>query len=395
MKAIRVILACIRKADQKYNLINQGDKIVVGLSGGKDSLALVYALTLYQKFSHTKFEIQPVTLDLGFDGFDPRPLEKFCESLGLKLIVNDSREVYKILKAQQLDHSHLPCSICSRMKKAAINKVANDLGYNKVAFAHHADDAIETLFMNEFFGGRVATFSPKMMLEKAQITFIRPLILCREKDISTLIKEQNIEVCPSHCPADKETTREDIKILLDDIYKKFPSAKENLLVMLDKYEQYDLWGKELYYQIDNCGLILKPVISSMEQAIIQDIRHKVFVEEMSIPYEEEFIIEEEKEAHSFILYLNDTPIGTMRYRFHKEKEIKIERVATLKEYRRKGYTYKALSFLIDLLWRNYNPVSFILTSMEDKTSLYEKLGFKKISEPFMLANYSHIWMKKD
>nr|MCR4879964.1 tRNA 2-thiocytidine(32) synthetase TtcA [Bacilli bacterium] len=101
MKAIRTILACIRKADNKYNLINHGDKIVVGLSGGKDSVTLLYALHLYQKFSHTEFTVQPVILDLGFDGFNPDKMIEFCHSLGYELIVSDSREVYPILKAHQ------------------------------------------------------------------------------------------------------------------------------------------------------------------------------------------------------------------------------------------------------------------------------------------------------
>ena len=155
MKAIRTVLACIRKADQMYNLINHGDKILIGLSGGKDSVALTYALSLYQKFSHTDFVIQPVILDLGFPGFDPTPMRDFCESLGLKLMVVDNTEVYKILTIQQKDHEHLPCSICSRMKKASMNKIANEIGFNKVSFAHHADDAIETYMMNTLFGGRV------------------------------------------------------------------------------------------------------------------------------------------------------------------------------------------------------------------------------------------------
>ena len=247
MKAIRTLLACIRKADQTYNLINHGDKIVVGLSGGKDSLALLYCLNLYRKFSHTEFELQPVTLDLGFPGFNPKPLEEFCESLGLKLIVNDSKEVYQILSIQKEKQGlkHLPCSICSRMKKAAINKVANELHYNKVAFAHHADDAIETLFMNEIYGSRIATFSPKMHLENANIDFIRPFLLVHEKDIKQFIKEENIHVIGSSCPADKNTTREDIKNLLNEIYKQFPKAKENFLSMISNYKQEDLWGNEI------------------------------------------------------------------------------------------------------------------------------------------------------
>ena len=218
MKAIRTVLACIRKADQMYNLINHGDKILIGLSGGKDSVALTYALSLYQKFSHTDFVIQPVILDLGFPNFDPTPMRDFCNSLGLKLMVVDNTEVYKILQIQQKDKEHLPCSICSRMKKAAINKVANELGFNKVAFAHHADDAIETLIMNAIYGSRIATFSPKMHLERANITFIRPLINVRENDIIKLVKEENLPVLASGCPANMHTRREDMKNLFADSF---------------------------------------------------------------------------------------------------------------------------------------------------------------------------------
>ena len=239
MKVIREVLAAVRRADQTYNLINHGDKIVIGLSGGKDSVVLTYVLSLYQKFSHTDFTIQPVTLDLGFDGFDATGLKEFCHSLGLELIVSDSREVYQILlKQKELQNlEHLPCSICSRMKKAAINKAANDLGFNKVAFAHHADDAIETLFMNAIYGSRIATFSPKMHLEKANIDFIRPLLLCHEKQIIKLIKEEQLPVFTSHCPADKTTTREDMKNILNDFYSKYPVAKENFVSMLSNYKQ--------------------------------------------------------------------------------------------------------------------------------------------------------------
>ena len=285
-----------------YNLINHGDKILIGLSGGKDSVALTYALSLYQKFSHTDFVIQPVMLDLGFPGFNPYEMNKFCESLGLKLMVVDNTEVYRILQIQQKDKEHLPCSICSRMKKASMNKIANELGFNKVSFAHHADDAIETYMMNSLFGGRVASFAPKMHLERADITFIRPLIHVRESDIIKLVKEENLPVMASGCPANMHTRREDMKNLLKDIYKKWPIAKDNLLTMLSNYEKEDIWGKEIYHQIDQDGLTLKPVTTPMNMMHVIDIRSKVFIYEQNCPYDIEVVEDEEKESHHYLIY---------------------------------------------------------------------------------------------
>ena len=396
MKAIRTLLACIRKADQTYNLINHGDKIIVGLSGGKDSLALCYCLNLYRKFSHTDFELQPVTLDLGFPGFNPEPLEKFCESIGLKLIVHDSKEVYQILSIQQEKQGlkHLPCSICSRMKKAAINKVANDLGYNKVAFAHHADDAIETLIMNEIYGGRIATFSPKMHLENANIDFIRPFLLVHEKDIKQFIKEENIFVMGSSCPADKNTTREDVKVLLNDLYHQFPKAKESFLSMISNYEQEDVWGNEIYLQINQEGLCLKPVVKPIDQWHVINIRQIVFREEQGVDYHEDEVLEEELEAKTYLIYLKDKVIGTIRYRLVDE-QYKVERFAILKEYRGNGYGKQAFNFFVDMLIAQFNPCTITLNSQEPVIEFYEKCGFTKQGKMFMEAGINHIKMIKE
>ena len=396
MKAIRTLLACIRKADQTYNLINHGDKIIVGLSGGKDSLALCYCLNLYRKFSHTDFELQPVTLDLGFPGFNPEPLEKFCESIGLKLIVHDSKEVYQILSIQQEKQGlkHLPCSICSRMKKAAINKVANDLGYNKVAFAHHADDAIETLIMNEIYGGRIATFSPKMHLENANIDFIRPFLLVHEKDIKQFIKEEKIFVMGSSCPADKNTTREDVKVLLNDLYHQFPKAKESFLSMISNYEQEDVWGNEIYLQINQEGLCLKPVVKPIDQWHVINIRQIVFREEQGVDYHEDEVLEEELEAKTYLIYLKDNVIGTIRYRL-VNNEYKVERFAILKEYRGNGYGKQAFNFFVDMLIAQFNPCTITLNSQEPVIDFYEKCGFTKQGKMFVEAGINHIKMIKE
>lgn len=396
MKAIRTLLACIRKADQTYNLINHGDKIVVGLSGGKDSLALLYCLNLYCKFSHTDFEIQPVTLDLGFPGFNPEPLQEFCKSLDLNLIVHDSKEVYEILKIQQekQELKHLPCSICSRMKKAAINKVANELGYNKVAFAHHVDDAIETLLMNEIYGSRIATFSPKMHLENANIDFIRPFLLVHEKDIKQFVKEENIFVVGSSCPADKNTTREDIKILLNNIYHQYPKAKENFLSMISNYEQEDLWGDEIYLQINQKGLCLKPVVSPIDMWNAINIRQIVFRDEQKVSYQEDEVYEEQIEAKTYLIYFKEKVIGTIRYRYIDEA-YKIERFAILKDYRGQGYGKEVLNYFANMIWEKYNPCTIYLNGQMHAFEFYKKCGFSPVGEIFQEANIDHIKMIKE
>lgn len=395
MKAIRTLLACIRKADQTYNLIQHGDKIVIGLSGGKDSIALTYCLSLYRKFSHTDFVIQPVVLDLGFPGFDPSPLIQFCRSLGLDLIVSDNTDVYKILTIQKENQNsnHLPCSICSRMKKAAINKVAKEIGFNKVAFAHHADDAIETLFMNEIYGGRVATFSPKMHLEKADIEFIRPLINVRESDIKKLIKEENLPVTGSHCPADKTTTREDVKIVLDDLYKKFPKAKESFLSMMSNFEHEDLWNDKIFFQIDQEGLCLKPITSKLDAFIAYDIRNRVFCQEQNVPYDLEVIIDEEKCSMNYLIMLGETPIGHIRYRIIDGK-YKVERFCILKEYRGQGRGRKVFNFFLDYLGAKFNPCIVCFDAQYYLKEFYESCGCNSCGETFMDAGIEHIYMEK-
>ena len=394
MKAIRTVLACIRKADQQYNLINHGDKILIGLSGGKDSVVLTYALSLYQKFSHTDFKIQPVMLDLGFPNFNPYEMNKFCESLGLKLMVIDNTEVYKILQIQQKDHEHLPCSICSRMKKASMNKVAKEIGFNKVSFAHHADDAIETYMMNSLFGGRIASFSPKMHLERADITFIRPLINVRESDIIRLVKEENLPVMASGCPANQHTRREDMKNLLKEIYHSYPEAKENLLTMLSNYEKEDVWGKEIYHQINQDGLTLKPVTTPMDMMHVLDIRNKVFVIGQNCPYDVEVVPEEEKEAKHFLIYNKETPIGTIRYRQTGDREFKLERFAILEEYRGKEYGKEAFLYLVNKLEEDYNPCTIWFNAQYQLLEYYKKLGFTEVGDTFIEANIKHIKMIK-
>ena len=391
MRAIRKVLASIRNADLRFSLINQGDKIVVGVSGGKDSLVLLYALNLYRKFAQCDFEIIPVMLDLGFASFNPSVIQEYVKTLGMELVVADARTVYPILAKHTKEGGHLPCSICSRMKKAAINKVAKGLGAKKVAFAHHAEDAIETLFMNELYGGRIATFVPKMHLQKADIDFIRPLILCRESEIEKTAREEKFPVMKSPCPSDGFTTREDVKNLLAGIYKKYPDAKENFLTMLYNYEQEDLWGKEIFYKIEGSDLSLKPVLSKEDALIMAKIRTDVFLIEQSVPPQDEFDGSDEGQEH-LLIYKDQTPIGAIRYTFDEERLVHLSRICTLKQYRGFGYTKKALSFLIEMLLAKTNPLIFTLGAQVQALGFYEKLGFKKVGDVYLDANIPHFKM---
>ena len=150
------------------------------------------------------------------------------------------------------------------MKKASINKVAHQLNCNKVAFAHHGDDAIETLLMNELYGGRVATFSPKMFLSNTNLTFIRPLIYARESDIVSLVKKGNIPTFKNQCGNDKNTERENIKKLTLNLYSSYDQAKDNFLYMLNNSESFDLWFLKKENQISKDGIYIKKVITTKD-----------------------------------------------------------------------------------------------------------------------------------
>ena len=240
--SLRKVLGAIRQADKDFNLIEDNDRIAVGISGGKDSIVLLYALSLYQKFSLHHFEIVGIHIDLGFENMDFSDTISFCEKHNIEFVTCPS-DVYEILKLNLRKNGMLECSICSRMKKALVIKAAKEYHCNKVAFAHHVDDAIETLFLNMIYGGRIATFDPKMQLTKTDITFIRPMIYAREKDIIKAYKKEELPIVVSTCPNDKYTQREDIKQMLNQIYKTYPSAYDNFKLMLSNTEKMKVFHK--------------------------------------------------------------------------------------------------------------------------------------------------------
>jgi tRNA 2-thiocytidine biosynthesis protein TtcA len=358
MKYIRHVLAALRRADHDFSLIDNGDKILIGLSGGKDSLCLLRALSVYGKFAGKKFEIKPVYLDLGFGNSDLTGLKDYCHSLGLELYVSDSRFVYPILQAHTKKGHHIPCSICSRMKKAAMNNIAKDLGYNKVAFAHHNDDALETLFMNMIHGGRVATFEPKMRLERAQITFIRPLIYCRERDLIDLAAEENLPVLKSSCPANGFTDRQATKELLNGIYKQWPEAKENFRSMLTNYPPFKLYFDKLEYEnASDHSYALKPIIFA------EDIVKTPFANK----------VKKEDEVDYLVLHKHKR-VGTISYRHLTDHRVEIAGLTGSPKAQ-----LRAIEEVIEIVSSVTNPVTFVL--VDTTAPIKIQAGFARKTEP--------------
>lgn len=239
---MKKVLGCIRKADEEFDMIQSGDKVCVGVSGGKDSVLLLYSLSLYKKFASVDFDVIGVHIEMGFGNMDFSEVNHFCKEHDITLY-HEPSEVYEILKRNKTEDGRLKCSLCSKFKKALVIDGAKKYGCNKVAFAHHGDDAVETLFMNMIYGGKIATFLPTMYLNRTDMNFIRPLIYAYESDIITAVEEANLPIVISTCPEDKHTKREEFKNLLQELYGKYPQAKSNLLLSLSNEEQTRLWNK--------------------------------------------------------------------------------------------------------------------------------------------------------
>ncbi|MFO7152169.1 MAG: ATP-binding protein [Bacillota bacterium] len=223
-------LTRVKKAIIDYNMIESGDKIAVGVSGGKDSSTLLFILDLLRKYSPWKFDIVAVNVDLGWE-IDLGPVADFCRErdIPFEIVKSDiARVVFDIRKEPS------PCSLCSRMRRGALDSAAVELGCNKVALAHHADDMMETLLLNLIFTGRFETFLPKTYMSRKNVTVIRPLIYLSERTIKSIARSQNLPVIESPCPATGKTKREDMGKLLDHMEQIFPKARENILAAIKR-----------------------------------------------------------------------------------------------------------------------------------------------------------------
>lgn len=236
---LQQLLSYTRKAIDDYELIEESDKIAIGISGGKDSLTMLYALQGLQRFYPLKFQLHAITVDLGFDNLNLDKISELCESLGVPYTIVKT-DIARIVFDDRKESN--PCSLCAKMRKGALNEAIKELGCNKIAYAHHKDDVVETMLLSLIFEGRFHTFSPNTYLDRMDLTVIRPLIYMHEADVIGFVKKNNLPVVKSPCPVDGYTKREYVKTLLHQLNTEHPGVKERMFTAITR-SQLKGWAK--------------------------------------------------------------------------------------------------------------------------------------------------------
>lgn len=226
---LQQLLSYTRKAVDTYHMIQEGDKIAVGISGGKDSLALLYALSGLKRFYPNHFELEAITVDLGFEGFDLSGIQALCQKLEVPYTVVNT-DIGHIIFEDRKEKN--PCSLCAKMRKGAFNEKAKALGCNKLAYGHHKDDLVDTMLLSLIFEGRFHTFSPVTYLDRMDITLIRPLMYVDEADIVGFQHKYELPVAKSPCPANGYTKREYAKELANRLNKEHPGAIDRMFAAI-------------------------------------------------------------------------------------------------------------------------------------------------------------------
>lgn len=235
------ILSHMRKAIEEYKMIDDGDKIAVCLSGGKDSITMLHAFKSLQRFYPKNFKLVAISIDPGFEFFDTKFLQEICSSLDIPLFIEESHAkeiVFDIRKEKN------PCSLCANLRRGVINSVAIREGCNKIALGHNQDDVLETFLLNLLYTGNIGTFAPMSYMDRTKITLIRPLIYTPEKETKRFIKKNNLSVMPKVCPMDGTSKREDMKQLIYTLGKKIPMLRANLFGAIQRnLPEWKLYNK--------------------------------------------------------------------------------------------------------------------------------------------------------
>lgn len=240
LKALNEFTGTVRRAVDDYAMIQEGDRIAVGVSGGKDSLILLLSLWHLMSYYPKHFEITAVTAELGFPGMDYTPVKELCETLGIPYLCfkTDIREI--VFDVRREDN---PCSLCAKMRRGALNDAIRELGITKLALGHHFDDAVETVMMSLLFEGRLSCFRPVTYLDRSGVTQIRPLIYAGELKIAKLAEQLSLPIVENPCPMDKTSKRHEIKELLGAMSAQYPDMKSKIFGAMQRLPLPG-WGVE-------------------------------------------------------------------------------------------------------------------------------------------------------
>lgn len=233
------LMSVMRAAMEQYHMIAPGDRIAVGVSGGKDSVTLLAALAEMRRFYPVSYELEAVTLDMGFGGTDYRELMELCRRLRVRYTVKKTGIGTVVFQAREEDN---PCSLCARMRRGALHDAAKALSCNKIALGHHLDDAVETFYMNLLNGGRIGCFQPVTYLSRKELTMIRPMVLAFERDVVRACRSRRLPVVKSACPVDGQTNRQRMKEWIRAMEKDYDRLRVKTLGAMQR-AGIDGWGR--------------------------------------------------------------------------------------------------------------------------------------------------------
>ena len=225
------LMGLVRRCVEDYEMIEDGDKIAVGISGGKDSLVLLRLLAALRSYHNKKFTLQAITIDMGL-GMDYSGIEEMCRELDVPYTIVKT-EIGPIIFDYRKEKN--PCSMCSKMRRGALNQALLDLDCNKLALGHHFDDAVETFLKSLIYQGRISSFQPVTHLDRTGVIQIRPMLYIHEKTVASFAQRENLPVLQNRCPVDKHTKREEIKDLIFSLAKDYPDLKERIFGAMQRY----------------------------------------------------------------------------------------------------------------------------------------------------------------
>ena len=234
------ILGLVRRCVEDYHMIEAGETVAVGVSGGKDSLLTLTALAQLRKFYPKPFRVEAITLETGMPGMDFAPVADYCEGLNVPY-TRISVPVYDIVFQERKEKN--PCSLCAKLRRGSLHTALTERGIHKIALGHHYDDAVETLLMNLLFEGRIGCFQPVTYLDRTDMTQIRPLLYCQEADIRRMAERLSLPVVKNTCPMDGHSRRQEVKELIADLERRYPGLKKKLFGAVQRYPLYG-WDLE-------------------------------------------------------------------------------------------------------------------------------------------------------